>query len=64
MLEYCAKSEKHPRSGLEMLKVRFNGSCDPGCRSASAEHRLHGSPQIRALLSHAFSATPLFGSVS
>ena len=24
-VEYCAKSEKHPRSGLEMLKARKNG---------------------------------------
>jgi hypothetical protein len=23
VLEYCAKSEKHPRSGLEMLKARL-----------------------------------------
>ena len=24
VLEYCGKSEKHPRSGLEMLKARKN----------------------------------------
>jgi hypothetical protein len=25
LLEYCALSEKHPRSGLEMLKARKRG---------------------------------------
>jgi hypothetical protein len=27
LLEYCAKSELHPHSGLEMLKGRLNSTC-------------------------------------
>jgi hypothetical protein len=43
-------------------KVRFNGWCDQTCRSANWEID-RTVLQKRALLSRAFSATPLFGSV-